>query len=107
MRQGALFFDRGDVFVLVDAMAESEEVRTMMGVSPEQAARFMVDEGADVIGLNCGTGIDMVKAADTIARFRSVSGSDVEDILRHALEEASEGAGAVFAEKDGALFLDL
>ncbi len=56
-----------------DAMVESEEVRTMMGVSPEQAARFMVDEGADVIGLNCGTGIDMAKAAATVARFRSVS----------------------------------
>ena len=56
-----------------DAMAESEEVRTMMGVSPEQAARFMADEGADMIGLNCGTGIDMAKAADTVARFRSAS----------------------------------
>lgn len=56
-----------------DALAESDEVRTMMGVSPEQAAQFMADEGADVIGLNCGTGIDMVRAADTVARFRSVS----------------------------------
>ncbi len=56
-----------------DAMAESDEVRTMMGVSPEQAARFMVDEGADVIGFNCGTGLDAGKAADTVARFRSVS----------------------------------
>ncbi len=56
-----------------DAMAESDEVRTMMGVSPEQAARFMVEEGADVIGLNCGTGIDLAKATDTVARFRSVS----------------------------------
>lgn len=55
-----------------DAMVESEEVRTMMGVSPEQGARFMVSEGADMIGLNCGTGLDMTKAADTVARFRSV-----------------------------------
>lgn len=34
-------------------------------------------------------------------------GPDVEDILRAALEEAAEGAGAVFVEEDGALFLDL
>ena len=31
----------------------------------------------------------------------------VEDILRHALEEAAENAGAVFVEGDGALFLDM
>jgi 5-methyltetrahydrofolate--homocysteine methyltransferase len=30
-------------------------IRTMMGVSPEQAARAVVDEGADIVGANCGT----------------------------------------------------
>ncbi len=34
-------------------------------------------------------------------------GPDVEDILRHALEAAAQGAGAVFTEEDGGLFLDL
>ncbi len=34
-------------------------------------------------------------------------GPDVEDILRHALEEAARNAGAVFVEEDGALFFDL
>ena len=34
-------------------------------------------------------------------------GPDVENILRQALEEAAENAGAVFVEEDGALFLDL
>ena len=45
----------------------------MMGVSPEQAAEFMMANGADIIGLNCGTGIDMVKAAQTARRYRAVS----------------------------------
>jgi 5-methyltetrahydrofolate--homocysteine methyltransferase len=46
---------------------------SMMGVSPEVAAEFMVANGADVLALNCGTGIDMVKAADTARRYRSIS----------------------------------
>jgi 5-methyltetrahydrofolate--homocysteine methyltransferase len=36
--------------------------RTMMGVTPEQAAEQLADAGADVIGTNCGHGIaDMVE----------------------------------------------
>ena len=31
--------------------------RTMMGVTPEQAARELADAGADAIGANCGNGI--------------------------------------------------
>ena len=32
--------------------------RTMMGVTPEEAARGLAAAGADVIGANCGQGID-------------------------------------------------
>lgn len=32
--------------------------RTMMGVTPEQAAQGLVEAGADVIGANCGQGIE-------------------------------------------------
>ena len=32
--------------------------RTMMGVTPEQAAEKLADAGADVIGANCGQGIE-------------------------------------------------
>jgi len=32
--------------------------RTMMGVSPEQAAETLTDAGADIIGSNCGQGIE-------------------------------------------------
>ena len=41
-----------------------------MGTSPEQAAEFMVDEGADVVALNCGTGVDMKLAAATVEIYR-------------------------------------
>jgi 5-methyltetrahydrofolate--homocysteine methyltransferase len=34
-----------------------EKDRTMMGVTPEQAAAGLLDAGADVIGANCGQGV--------------------------------------------------
>jgi len=37
--------------------------KTMMGVSPEQAAEFVEERGAHIVALNCGTGMDMVGAA--------------------------------------------
>jgi len=37
--------------------------KTMMGVSPEQAAEFAEERGANIIALNCGTGMDMHGAA--------------------------------------------
>src|SRR5215475_1087888 len=57
-----------------DRMQEADEVRTMMGTSPEQAAEFMAENGCDILALNCGTGIDMAFAADTARRYRSISG---------------------------------
>ena len=60
-----------------DRMVEGEEVRTMMGTSPEMAAEFMVEKGCDILALNCGTGIDMKFAADTVRRYRSISGLPV------------------------------
>ncbi len=53
-----------------DKMLESDDVRTMMGTSPEQAALFMADEGADIIALNCGTGVDMKLAAATVELYQ-------------------------------------
>ncbi|MDH3346108.1 MAG: homocysteine S-methyltransferase family protein [Kiritimatiellaceae bacterium] len=47
------------------------DYRTMMGVSPEQAAEEMIGAGADIIGTNCGNGIErmieIVKAMRTVA----------------------------------------
>ena len=45
--------------------------KTMMGISPEQAAEFVQEKGADVIALNCGTGMDMQGAAEVIPLYRS------------------------------------
>jgi 5-methyltetrahydrofolate--homocysteine methyltransferase len=55
-----------------DRMADEDDVRTMMGVSPEQAAEFMVTKGCDVAGVNCGTGVDVRMAANIVRRYRAV-----------------------------------
>lgn len=57
-----------------DKMHTGDEVRTMMGTSPEMAAEFMAENGCDILAMNCGTGIDMALAADTARRYRSISG---------------------------------
>lgn len=46
-----------------DLMQDKTTYRTIMGVSPEQAARFIEEKGADIVSLNCGTGMDMQGAA--------------------------------------------
>lgn len=57
-----------------DKMADEDEVRTMMGVSPESAAEFMTGRGVDILALNCGTGVDVAMATDVVRRYRTVSG---------------------------------
>jgi 5-methyltetrahydrofolate--homocysteine methyltransferase len=57
-----------------DKMADEDEVRTMMGVSPEAAAEFMAERQVDILALNCGTGVDVRMATDVVRRYRTVSG---------------------------------
>jgi 5-methyltetrahydrofolate--homocysteine methyltransferase len=63
--------------VAFDKMVDEDDVRTMMGISPEQAAEFMVGHGCQVAGLNCGTGVDMKMAAGIVRRYRAASGLPV------------------------------
>jgi 5-methyltetrahydrofolate--homocysteine methyltransferase len=43
---------------------------TMMGVLPDRAAEFVESRGAHVVGLNCGTGMDMTGAAKVVRLYR-------------------------------------
>jgi 5-methyltetrahydrofolate--homocysteine methyltransferase len=53
-----------------DVTLDGSTFRTMMGVDPEHAAGFMRDHGADVVALNCGTGMDMERAREAVLRYR-------------------------------------
>jgi 5-methyltetrahydrofolate--homocysteine methyltransferase len=54
-----------------DRSADGTFFKTMMGVSPEAAAQFAQEQGADCVALNCGTGIDMEAAARIVPLYRS------------------------------------
>lgn len=43
---------------------------TMMGVTPERAAELAEERGANIIALNCGTGMDMNGAAMVAKQYR-------------------------------------
>jgi 5-methyltetrahydrofolate--homocysteine methyltransferase len=46
---------------------------TMMGVLPDKAAEFVTERGADIVALNCGTGMDMAGAARVAKIYRDNS----------------------------------
>ncbi len=53
-----------------DLSMDGSFYKTMMGISPEQAAQFVQDSGAHVVALNCGTGMDMNGAAVVARLYR-------------------------------------
>lgn len=53
-----------------DRSADGKKFRTMMGVTPEHAARFAEENGAHILALNCGKGMDMPGAAEVVRLFR-------------------------------------
>ena len=56
-----------------DVTLDGSTFRTMMGVDPERAAVFLADHGADIVALNCGTGMDMERARQAVERYRRVT----------------------------------
>src|SRR5262245_26631553 len=56
-----------------DVTLDGSTFRTMMGVDPEAAAEFMMENGADIVALNCGTNMDMERARQAVARYRRVT----------------------------------
>ena len=57
-----------------DVTLDGSTFRTMMGVSPERAAECMQVQGADIVALNCGTGMDMERARQAVLRYKRVTG---------------------------------
>ena len=56
-----------------DVTLDGATFRTMMGIDPERAAKCMQERGADVVALNCGTGMDMERARQAVLRYRRVT----------------------------------
>lgn len=60
-----------------DVTLDGSTFRTMMGIDPERAAAFMEEHGADIVALNCGTGMDMNRAREAVIRYRRATGLPV------------------------------
>ena len=56
-----------------DVTLDGSTFRTMMGIDPERAATFMEEHEADIVALNCGTGMDMERARQAVLRYRKVT----------------------------------
>jgi 5-methyltetrahydrofolate--homocysteine methyltransferase len=56
-----------------DVTLDGSTFRTMMGIDPERAAQFMEENGANVVALNCGTGMEMERARAAVVRYKSVT----------------------------------
>ena len=56
-----------------DVTLDGSTFRTMMGVDPERAAECMEQLGADIVALNCGTGMDMERARQAVVRYKRVT----------------------------------
>lgn len=56
-----------------DVTLDGSTFRTMMGIDPERAAEFMEENGAHVVALNCGTGMEMERARAAVLRYKSVT----------------------------------
>ncbi len=80
-----------------DLMQDKTSYRTMMGVSPEQAARFVEERGANVVALNCGTGMDM-QGASRVALIYGSSCSLPVMVQPNAGRPAMENNRAVYRQ---------
>jgi 5-methyltetrahydrofolate--homocysteine methyltransferase len=56
-----------------DVTLDGTTFRTMMGIDPERAASFMQEHGADIVALNCGTGMDMARARQAVLRYLEIT----------------------------------
>ena len=55
-----------------DMSIDRSEVRTMMGNTVEEAAQFMDGLGADILGVNCGSSVNVDWTARAVAEYRRV-----------------------------------
>ncbi len=75
-----------------------DQTCTMMGVTPEQAATAYTDAGADVLGCNCGIGIDnYIKVA---AKYRAVTDKPIWVKANAGMPEMKDGQAVYTMEPD-------
>lgn len=80
--------------------------KTMMGISPEQAAEFVEEKGAHVVALNCGTGMDMPGAAKVARLYQESCGLPIM-VQPNAGLPVLEGGKVVYKQTPAAMVAEL
>ncbi len=83
-----------------DLSADKSFYVTMMGVKPDRAAQFIEEKGADIVALNCGTGMDM-KGAAQVARIYRDNCSLPTMVQPNAGLPVLEGGKAIYKQLPG------
>jgi 5-methyltetrahydrofolate--homocysteine methyltransferase len=78
-------------------------LRTMMGTTPEQAAAAMLAAGADALGANCGTGLQVADFADIARRYLAVAPGIVVMVEPNAGQPELDGDQVVYREPPAVL----
>lgn len=83
--------------VAYDAAPDGTSFRTMMGVAPEPMATFAAENGAHIVALNCGRGMDMPSAARVARLYRSSCDLPIM-VQPNAGQPVLEGMRAVYKQ---------
>jgi 5-methyltetrahydrofolate--homocysteine methyltransferase len=88
----------GAKFVVASASFDATRVglRTMMGTTPQEIARAALDAGADVLGANCGTNIDLGDFARIVVAYRSIAPDCLVMIQSNAGQPELVGSEVVY-----------
>ena len=86
--------------LVYDLSADKSFYVTMMGVMPDLAAKTIQEKGADIVALNCGTGMDMTGAA-AVARIYRENCSLPTMVQPNAGLPVLEGGKAVYKQLPG------
>ena len=54
-----------------DVGRDGQSIFTMMGVSPEMVAEFALSSGANMVGMNCGTNLEITQAIEVTRRYKA------------------------------------
>lgn len=90
--------DAGSPFVIGSVAFDATRVgfRTMMGATPAEAAGTALAAGADALGANCGTGLDMDSYAGIVRAYRETAADVVVLVKANAGTPRVDGGVVVY-----------
>lgn len=97
--------DAGAAFVIGSVAFDATRagLRTMMGTTPQEAARALLEAGAHALGANCGTRLGMAEYAEIVRRYRQIAPDHVVMVQANAGQPELVGSDVVYGETPEAM----